>query len=52
MAKDLESLGKDEMALRDRLDIIKSRIRNKMVDDIDYFTFPKKLLQIQIDKAS
>ena len=43
-ASDLENLGKEIIALNDRLNVIKLRIKNKMVDDIDYFTFPKQYL--------
>ena len=43
-AKDLENLGKEIIPLNDRLNVIKLRIQNKLVDDIDYFTFPKRLL--------
>lgn len=42
---DLLNLGKDIQALSDRLDIIKLRIQNKLVDDIDYFTFPMRFLE-------
>ena len=43
-ASDLEDLGKDIIALKDRLDVIKLRIKYKLVDDIDYFPFPKRYL--------
>jgi hypothetical protein len=39
-AKDLEKLGQEIISLNDRLSVIKLRIQNKEVDDIDYFTFP------------
>lgn len=48
-AKDLEHLSKSIIALKDRLNVIKLRIEKNMVDDIDYFTFPKRLLQSQIE---
>ena len=51
-ASDLEDLGKEIIALKDRLDIIKLRIKNRQVDDIDYFTFPKRLLQSEIEKLT
>lgn len=41
---DLEKLAKEIIVLNDRLNIIKLRIKNKSVDDIDYFTFPKRFL--------
>ena len=51
-ASDLEALGKEIIALKDRLNIIKLRIKNRHVDDIDYFTFPKRLLQTEIEKQT
>ena len=51
-ASDLENLGKEIFDLKDRLKVIKLRIKNKMVDDIDYFTFPKRHLQNEINKKS
>lgn len=39
--KDLEQLGEEMLALYDRLDLIKLKIQNKLVNDIDYFKFPK-----------
>lgn len=41
---DLLNLTKDIIALNDRINVIKLRIQNKNVDDIDYFTFPKHFL--------
>lgn len=38
-------MAKSTIALNDRLSVIKLRIQNKMVDDIDYFTFPKRFLE-------
>ena len=38
-------LAKDIIALKDRLNLIKLRIKNKQVDDLDYFTFPDRFLE-------
>ena len=38
--EDLFTLAKDNIQISDRLKIVKLRIKNKHVDDIDYFTFP------------
>ena len=40
------------IALKDRLNVIKLRISKHHVDDIDYFTFPKRFLQNEIEKAT
>lgn len=48
--KDLEDLGKRNVALKERLNVIKLKIENSLVGDIDYFTFPKRLLQSEIEK--
>ena len=42
--KDLEALGKQIIALGDALTLIKLKIENKMLADIDFFTFPKRYL--------
>ena len=50
--KELEELARDIIPLNDRLNVIKLRIKNKHVDDIDYFTFPKKMLQNELEKRT
>ena len=47
-ASDLEELGVDNIDIKDRIDIAKLRIKNNEVDEIDYFTFPKKYLEINL----
>jgi len=47
-ASDLEDLGVANMEIKDRLDIAKLRIKNNEVDEIDYFTFPKKYLEMNL----
>ena len=44
-ASELLELGKSITPLNERLNSIKFKIDNAMVDDIDYFNFPKQLLQ-------
>ena len=44
-AEDLEELAKKNMRIKDKLQIAKLRVENKLVDDLDYFTFPKKYLE-------
>lgn len=41
-------MAKDIIALNDRLNVIKLRIKNKEVDDIDYFTFPARFLEYRL----
>jgi len=41
---DLLNLSKNIIALQDRLKRVKLRIKNHLVDDLDYFTFPKKIM--------
>ena len=48
-AKDLEMLGQEILPLNDKLNIIKLRIQNKEVDDIDYFTFPMHVLMNELN---
>ena len=50
-AKDLEDLAQEDMWIKDRLQLIKVKIEKNLVDDIDYFTFPKRFLQDVIDKT-
>ena len=41
------------MQINDKVKIVKLRIKNREVDDIDYFKFPKKyLLKNNIDKSN
>ena len=47
-ASDLDELGVQNMEIKDRLDIAKLRIKNNEVDEIDYFTFPKKYLEMNL----
>lgn len=49
-ARDLEKLGEEIIPLNDRLNIIKLRIQNGEVDDIDYFTFPMHHLWNYVDQ--
>lgn len=49
-ANDLEDMARQTIALNDRLSVIKLRIKNKMVDDIDYFTYPKRLLEQNLEQ--
>lgn len=44
-SQDLVDLARDNIDIKDRLNTVKLRIKNNMVDDIDYFTFPKKYLE-------
>ena len=46
--EDLENLAKEIIPLNDRLNIIKLRINNKELDDIDYFTYPKRHLESNV----
>lgn len=46
---DLEQLAKETIVLNDRLNVIKLRIKNKFVDDIDYFTYPKRFLEQNVE---
>lgn len=43
--EELIHLSKKIIPLRDRLEKIKLRIQNHEVDDLDYFTFPKKFME-------
>jgi len=36
----------------DRLNILRERIRNQLVDDIDYFPFPKKYLESSLENKT
>ena len=47
-ASDLESLAVNNIEIKDRLEIAKLRIKNNEVDEIDYFTFPKKYLEVNL----
>ena len=47
-SKDLIDLAKDNIDVKDRLNTVKLRIKNNLVDDIDYFTFPKKYLEYNL----
>ena len=47
-ASDLDELGVANMQIKDRVDIAKLRIKNNEVDEIDYFTFPKKYLEMNL----
>ena len=47
-ASELEELGVNNYEIKDRVDIAKLRIKNKEVDEIDYFTFPKKYLEMNL----
>lgn len=42
---DLNELAEQDMQIKDRLNTVSLRINNKLVDDIDYFTFPTKFLE-------
>ena len=44
---ELEELGKKHIALQDRLSLVKARIMNRLVGDIDYFPFPRKFMEQQ-----
>jgi hypothetical protein len=47
-ASDLEDLGKISYKIADKVNIAKLRIKSDEVDEIDYFTFPKKYLEINL----
>ena len=49
---DIESLAKENIVLNDRLSVIKIRIKNKAVDDIDYFTYPKRFLESNVENQT
>ena len=49
---DLENLAKDIIVLQDRINLIKLRIQSGQVDDIDYFTFPKRFLQQSMENQT
>jgi hypothetical protein len=40
------------MELADRLNVVKLRTKNCLVDDLDYFPFPKKYLENLLIKKS
>ncbi len=45
---DLIKLSKEIIPLADRIKRAKLRIQNKLVDDIDYFTFSKKMFEANV----
>lgn len=47
-ASDLEDLAISNLEIKDRLEIAKLRIKKNEVDEIDYFTFPKKYLEMNL----
>ena len=47
-ASDLEDLGVKNYQIKYKVEIAKLRIKNNAVDEIDYFTFPKKYLEVNL----
>ena len=47
-ASDLDKLSKNNFDIKDKVEIAKLRIENQEVDEIDYFTFPKKYLEVNL----
>ena len=48
---DLEKAAENSIQLRNNLDIVKLRIKNNHVGDIDYFKYPKRFLEKSIAKS-
>lgn len=48
---DLEARAKNVLALKHRLDIVKLRIKSKLVGDIDYFKYPRRFLEQNVART-
>jgi hypothetical protein len=49
---ELQALGVNNLTIKDKVDIAKLRVINHEVDEIDYFTFPKKYLEVMLVNQS
>ena len=49
-SKDLIELGQSNYKIKDKIDIALLRIKNNLVDKLDYFTFPRKYLEKNLEK--
>jgi len=49
---ELMELCTNDIALQDRVKTVKLRIKNNLVDDIDYFTFPKRWLEQNLENKT
>lgn len=49
---DLEKFAQNNFAVKNRLKLVKLRIKAKQVGDIDYFKYPKRFLETTVEKMS
>lgn len=51
-AKDLSNLANDLVNLAKKLNVIKIKLKNKLLTDIDFKTFPRRYLQSELEKST